>query len=157
MNFHHDSMDAMIYATKAFKDVKKEILKMDIQNYGNVKCKVCGFNFDPKASEHYISKDAGQMGMAAAFSGNESRLYDTFDCPRCGSQCRVQEHLREVKSDSREMNDAKIAEYLGLSIDSVKFLRKHCNDGEPCGVLNKEAIKRKDKLIDDEGFSFSAI
>lgn len=157
MNFYRDSMDAMIYASKAFKDIKKRRLQMYIQSYGSINCKVCGFNFDPKTSEHYISKEAGQMGMAAAFSGNESKLYDTFDCPRCGSQCRVQEHLREVKSDPREMSDAKIAEYLGLSVDSVKFLRKHCNDGEPCGVLNKEAIKRKDELINNDGFSFSAV
>lgn len=59
-----------------------------------IKCKVCGCEFNPIIEKHYVSRDAGKSGVVAAFSKDEEKLFDTFDCPECGCQVIVQERKR---------------------------------------------------------------
>lgn len=70
-----------------------------------LKCKICGTEFHPIKDKHYITRDDGKIGMAAAFGSNpEEKLHDAFDCPMCGCQIIAQDRKREYipfKSDSR--------------------------------------------------------
>lgn len=60
-----------------------------------LKCHICGFEFKETAEGHYISRDSAKIGITAAFSSdNEPKLYDAFDCPRCGCQYIAQERKR---------------------------------------------------------------
>lgn len=60
-----------------------------------LKCKICGFEFTAKLKDHYISRDAGKVGVVAAFQANqENSIYDTFDCPSCGCQYVAKERKR---------------------------------------------------------------
>ena len=63
-----------------------------------LKCKICGTEFPAIKERHYIARDNGKTGLAAAWgSTDEERLHDTFDCPMCGCQIIVQERKREYK------------------------------------------------------------
>lgn len=60
-----------------------------------IKCNICDCEFNPIIEKHYISRDGGKVGIAAAFQSNpEEKLYDTFDCPQCGCQIIAQERKR---------------------------------------------------------------
>ena len=61
-----------------------------------IKCKVCGCEFNPIVERHYVSREQGKIGIAAALGSNdETKLFDTFDCPQCGCQIIVQQRKRE--------------------------------------------------------------
>lgn len=51
-----------------------------------MKCKCCSKEFEPKKEFHYISRDVAKTGLAALSGGDETKLFDTFDCPNCGCQ-----------------------------------------------------------------------
>lgn len=72
-----------------------------------LKCEVCGCVFNAVKENHYISRDNGKYGIAAAFSSeSEERLYDTYDCPSCGSQHIAQERKRTYLGvNKNEQND----------------------------------------------------
>lgn len=71
-----------------------------------IECKVCGCKFNAIIEKHYISRDNGKYGLAAAFSSeSEEQLYDTFDCPQCGSQCVIQQRKRIWRKTNDEQND----------------------------------------------------
>lgn len=59
-------------------------------------CNVCGKEFEPKIENHYESRDNLQKGLAKAFADQEPQIYDTFDCPYCGSQYVAQPRKRAV-------------------------------------------------------------
>lgn len=59
-----------------------------------LKCKICGTEFPAVKDKHYISRDNGKTGIATAFSGDEEKLFDSFDCPQCGCQVIAQERKR---------------------------------------------------------------
>ena len=61
---------------------------------GMTTCKICGRDFPLIAEERYTVRDAEKTGIAVAFGGSESMLYDAFDCPHCGCQNIVQERKR---------------------------------------------------------------
>lgn len=55
-------------------------------------CKICGLEFGLHIEDHYISRDGERTGLIAAIGPeNESKLFDTFDCPECGCQNVIQE------------------------------------------------------------------
>lgn len=60
-----------------------------------IECKVCGCEFTPTISKHYIARDDVESGLSTAFKSAECKLYDSFDCPVCGCQMIVQERKRE--------------------------------------------------------------
>lgn len=64
-----------------------------------VTCKICGFEFPPIDANHYISRDPEKTGIVSAISGQESKIFDTFDCPWCGCQNVVQERKRPWLGD----------------------------------------------------------
>lgn len=75
-----------------------------------LKCKICGTEFPAIKEKHYISRDNGKIGLAAAFGSNDEEwLHDTFDCPMCGCQVIVQERKRKYtpikQSESVEDNE----------------------------------------------------
>lgn len=57
-------------------------------------CVACGRDFPLIFEAHYISKDPGKTGLSALAGGDEPALYDTFDCPHCGCQNRIQKRNR---------------------------------------------------------------
>lgn len=61
---------------------------------GMVTCKVCGRDFPLLVEEHYISKEAGKTGIAALAGGLAPILWDSFNCPHCGSQNCVNQRNR---------------------------------------------------------------
>ncbi len=44
-------------------------------------------------SKRYTARGSVTTGLAAAFSGEEPKLYDAFDCPECGCQIIMQPRL----------------------------------------------------------------
>lgn len=66
-----------------------------------VKCKtcvVCGHEFRPHKSIHYISCDNRETGLVTLGRHVEEDMYDTFDCPHCGCQNVVQKRKRTLLS-----------------------------------------------------------
>ena len=59
-------------------------------------CNVCGAKIEPIKSAHYIARNEGTAGVAAAISKQEETLYDAFDCPVCGCQYIAQERKRTL-------------------------------------------------------------
>lgn len=59
-------------------------------------CETCGRGFALIAEERYTVRTVEKTGPASAFSGEESDLYDAFDCPHCGCQNVVNLRLREL-------------------------------------------------------------
>ena len=90
----------------------------------NLKCKICGAESPPIKERHYISRDLTKTGLAAAFgSFDEPAMFDSYDCPCCGSQVIAQPHKRQFNPKSEEVTDEDlladmsnetIAEHLGL-------------------------------------------
>lgn len=64
-----------------------------------IKCKICGCEFNPIIEKHYVSRDTSRTGVVTAFSNDEEKLYDTFDCPECGCQVIAQERKRNYIPD----------------------------------------------------------
>lgn len=61
-----------------------------------LKCKICGCEFNAVKETHYITRDNGKIGIAAALESKpEGVLFDTFDCPACGCQITAQERKRK--------------------------------------------------------------
>lgn len=61
---------------------------------GMATCKVCGRDFPLIVEDHYVSKEAGKVGIAAIAGGPAPILWDSFDCPHCGCQNRMQQRNR---------------------------------------------------------------
>lgn len=73
-----------------------------------LKCKVCGKEFEANLERHYVARDIGKTGLAAAFGNNdEENLYDAFDCPACGCQIIVQERKRDYIMNKTCATEAK--------------------------------------------------
>ena len=51
-----------------------------------LKCKICGTEFPALEKRHYIARDNGKTGSFATFLKDETKIYDAYDCPMCGSQ-----------------------------------------------------------------------
>lgn len=106
-----------------------------------LKCKICGVVFPALKEHHYISRDLTKTGLAVAFgSTDEPLLYDSFDCPCCGSQVIAQPRKREYDPKLEEttdedllanMSNDAIAEHLGISPRTVELMRSiKGSDGE---------------------------
>lgn len=61
---------------------------------GMTTCKVCGRDFPLLAEEHYVSRDVHLTGFAGLAGGTEPEIWDSFDCPHCGCQNRLQQRNR---------------------------------------------------------------
>lgn len=59
-----------------------------------LKCKICGTEFPALEERHYIARDNGKTGSFATFLKDETKIYDAYDCPMCGSQVIAQERKR---------------------------------------------------------------
>lgn len=57
---------------------------------GMTTCKICGREFPLLIEDHYISKEASKTGFASLVNGSVPAFWDSFDCPHCGCQNRVQ-------------------------------------------------------------------
>ena len=69
-----------------------------------LECKACGAVFTPISALHYVAREDGQNGIAAAFESNpEEQWYDAFDCPNCGAQNITNVRMREVETTWREL------------------------------------------------------
>lgn len=61
-------------------------------------CEICGHEFEPSIDRHYIARDPGVTGAFFTLgSYNEDKLYDAFDCPKCGCQMIMKERKHKVK------------------------------------------------------------
>ena len=56
-----------------------------------IECKVCGAEFQADCRAHYLAKE--EKGLGGALCGNKT--HDAYDCPICGCQNLVGEHLPE--------------------------------------------------------------
>lgn len=65
-------------------------------------CETCGCGFALMAGERYTVRTVEKTGLASAFSGEESDLYDAFDCPHCGCQNVVNKRLRELEPEDAD-------------------------------------------------------
>lgn len=62
-----------------------------------LKCKVCGTEFPAVEERHYIARDNTRTGAVAVISKDEEKIYDSYDCPMCGSQVIAKERKRKFK------------------------------------------------------------
>ena len=99
------------------------------------KCKICGKDFELNEEGHYIARDTEkQTGAFAALVShdNESKLYDTFDCPFCGCQniiqerkrcesIRAAEYVEEDQAEDEEEKEEQTEAEEGKGCDSCRF------------------------------------
>lgn len=72
-------------------------------------CKICGHEFGAIVDRHYIARDPGVTGAFSALgSHDENKLFDAFDCPKCGCQMIMQE--RKYKVDLSQIEEKEEAE-----------------------------------------------
>lgn len=64
-----------------------------------LKCKVCGTEFPAIEERHYIARDNSRTGAVVAISKDEEKIYDSYDCPMCGSQVIAQERKRILEPE----------------------------------------------------------
>ena len=64
-----------------------------------LECKVCGAEFPAIKERHYIARDNSRTGAVAVISKDEEKIYDSYDCPMCGSQIIVQERKRILEPE----------------------------------------------------------
>lgn len=74
---------------------------------GMTTCKVCGRDFPLLAEEHYVSRDVCLTGFAGLAGGTEPKIWDSFDCPHCGCQNRLQQRnrLADIMGQDYPYND----------------------------------------------------
>ena len=65
-----------------------------------VKCKVCHTRFIPNKEAMYLSTEKAAP-FTAVFS-QPSRIYECFDCPRCGCQTAVNIRMTPVEALSEK-------------------------------------------------------
>lgn len=85
---------------------------------GMTTCKICGRDFPLISEERYTVRDNEKTGIAVAFDGSESILYDAFDCPHCGCQNIVQERKRMYNAATD--SSLKIEEKTDLNREQVE-------------------------------------
>lgn len=70
-------------------------------------CPVCGTEFIPQSSEHYVAvtDNAGSGLSRLAGSAEPDTYYDAFDCPQCGCRLRPNTRLMEVPVKAGECDD----------------------------------------------------
>lgn len=78
------------------KDFKKNF--MDVK-FKMLECKVCGTEFPPTEEGHYIARDNSRTGAVVVISKDEEKIYDSYDCPMCGSQVIAQERKRKFEPE----------------------------------------------------------
>ena len=64
-----------------------------------LKCKICGTEFPAIEERHYIARDNSRTGAVAVISKDEEKIYDSYDCPMCGSQVIAQERKRILEPE----------------------------------------------------------
>lgn len=64
-----------------------------------LKCKVCGTEFPAIEERHYIARDNSRTGAVVVISKDEEKIYDSYDCPMCGSQVIAQERKRKFEHE----------------------------------------------------------
>lgn len=64
-----------------------------------LKCKVCGTEFPAIKERHYIARDNSRTGAVVVISKDEEKIYDSYDCPMCGSQVIAQERKRKFEHE----------------------------------------------------------
>lgn len=69
---------------KCREAVEKQVKMSEIK----LKCQVCGTEFEPKKENRYTGIGFGMF---------VNTLYDCYDCPKCGSQYRAKERIKEAK------------------------------------------------------------
>ena len=71
-----------------------------------IKCTVCGLEIIPEIKNHYISRNTIKTGLCTVLGEDkEPELFDTFDCPQCGSQIVVKGRKRAIESADVDNND----------------------------------------------------
>lgn len=70
-------------------------------------CPVCGTEFIPQSSEHYVAAtdNTGSGLSRLAGSAKPETYYDALDCPQCGCQLRPNTRLMEVPVKAGECDD----------------------------------------------------
>ena len=64
-----------------------------------LKCKICGTEFPAIKERRYIARDNSRTGAVAVISKDEEKIYDSYDCPMCGSQIIAQERKRILEPE----------------------------------------------------------
>lgn len=121
-----------------------------------MKCKVCGKDFELKLDNHYIARDeevkrTGLSAMVGSNNEQESKLYDTFDCPFCGCQNIVQERKRSFVMARDYIPDEEL-EKCDEEVEVSKAEEDKCDrDCKGCwGEYVCEEAKRKESEEDKE-------
>lgn len=91
-----------------------------------LKCKVCGTEFPAIKERHYIAKDNSRTGAIAIVSKDEEKIYDSYNCPICGSQVIAQERKRlfepeyDFGFDDDSETEGEDDEMISYNIDSAQ-------------------------------------
>lgn len=65
-----------------------------------IMCKICGCEFIPQKQDIYLSRQAGESGIARTFSTHEPTLYESMDCPICG--CQTLLGIRQQRNECQD-------------------------------------------------------
>lgn len=78
---------------------------METNIKGMTTCKVCGRDFPLLIESHYVSIEGRIEGIVSAIGRISPQLYDSFDCPLCGCQNRMQLRNRETDVFGNDLSD----------------------------------------------------
>jgi len=67
-----------------------------------IRCKVCHSRFTPQKEAMYLSTE--KVGTLSALT-TPSRIYECFDCPKCGCQIAANIRMTPVKPLDEEDSD----------------------------------------------------
>lgn len=87
-------------------------------------CGICGGIFPVDKSMHYVSRDENVTGLASIKRKEESTLYDSFDCPICGCQNRLQVRKYTYMDISMDEMSGNISEDSESSDDMEEYNAK---------------------------------
>lgn len=112
----------------------------------NLKCKTCGTEFPPIKESHYISRDLTKTCLSAALSSSdEPDMFDSYDCPCCGSQVIAQPRKHRYDPKSKEATDdinlAGIRNEIVINSDNLIRQMKNLNTNKP--VTNLGCVKSR--------------
>lgn len=85
-------------AKKNLKKEKKRVKK------GICKCCLCGYKFQLTAED----RKTIQVGVGLnLLTGGNPRYFDSWDCPACGAENRLNERFRDDRNENKEDKENK--------------------------------------------------
>lgn len=127
---------------------------------GMVKCTACSRLFELDRKIHYIARANVNSVIASALVGTDYKLFDAFDCPRCGCQNIIgdrkhaynginTEQIKEEKISFDDINSDKDDENSEEADNELKSKYDSLSKDELFKLCEERTIKVKKKKSKD--------